>query len=372
MPWSFYQTFSQHILEPFSFLTQIAQALVTLVVPIIGAVLVIKVMIYGYEVLRGQVSQSVLLELVFKNIRPMMVISIALAGGAYAANIVPMIEELRTTLTSLFTQTHVANSYAALDMSMDRALQSFNYMTDYAWEKHVRIGLNESDFTGLLTILCAVLMIVSLLLYSVIAAAQLLVIDVMLKVLLAIGPLFIAAFVFPATARFFDSWLATVLKYVVTAALIMLVVGVGNGIFDHYTTLLQGGMSVSEGMGDAKAAFYSVAASGLLIYFTLKIPALGGDMLGGAGISVFSPSAVTKPLGNLADKATKPAREAAGNYIGGKVSAGATAMKQMVSRAIRPSGAGSISGAASQAQFPRSRGARPAGQSMQSMLEKRK
>lgn len=194
----------------------------------------------------------------------------------------------------------------------------------------------------------------------------------MLKVLLAIGPLFIAAFVFQATARFFDSWLATVLKYVVTAALIMLVVGVGNGIFDHYTSVLQENVG---GMGVYKAAFYSVAASGLLIYFTLKIPALGGDMLGGGGISIFSPSAVTKPFGNSADKTTKTAREAEGESSGGKTSAGATGMRQMVSRAMRSAGVGSISGAAnaaSQAQFPRSMSARPAGQSMQSMLEKRK
>lgn len=372
MPWSFYQTFSQQILEPFSFLTQIAQALVAMVMPIIGAVLVIKVMIYGYEVLRGQVSQNVLLELVFKNIRPMMVISIALAGGAYAANIVPMVEDLRTNLTSLFTQTHAANSYAALDMSMDKALVAHEIMANDAWENHIQIGVHETDLTGIVTIIAAGLMIISLLLYSVIAAAQLLVIDVMLKVLLAIGPLFIAAFVFPATARFFDSWLATVLKYVVTAALIMLVVGVGNGIFDHYTSVLQENVG---GMGVYKAAFYSVAASGLLIYFTLKIPALGGDMLGGGGISIFSPSAVTKPFGNSADKTTKTAREAEGENSGGKTSVGATGMRQMVSRAMRSAGVGSISGAAnaaSQAQFPRSMGARPAGQSMQSMLEKRK
>lgn len=372
MPWSFYNTFSQQILEPFSFLTQIAQVLVAMVMPIIGAVLVIKVMIYGYEVLRGQVSQNVLMEVAFRNIRPMLVISIALAGGAYAANIVPMVEELRTTLTSLFTQTHVANSYAALDLSMDRALQSFQYMTDDAWENNVKIGLNELDLTGFFIIACAVLMLVSLLLYSVVAAAQLLVIDVMLKVLLAIGPLFIAAFVFQSTARFFDSWLATVLKYIVTAALIMLVVGVGNGIFDHYTSLLQAGTSTSDGMGAPKAAFYSLAASGLLIYFTLKIPSLAGDMLGGAGISIFSPSAVAAPAGSAVNKATSPAREVAGNYIAGKTSAASTVMRDMVSRATRSSGAGSISGVdrpVSSAQFPRRR---PVTSSMQSMLEKGK
>lgn len=171
MLWSFYQTFSQQILEPFSFLTQIAQALVAMVMPIIGAVLVIKVMIYGYEVLRGQVSQNVLLELVFKNIRPMMVISIALAGGAYAANVVPMVEDLRTNLTSLFTQTHAVNSYAALDLSMDKALVAHEIMANDAWESHIKLGVHETDLTGIVTIIAAGLMIISLLLYSVIAVA---------------------------------------------------------------------------------------------------------------------------------------------------------------------------------------------------------
>ncbi len=370
MPWSFYQTFSQQILEPFSFLTQIAQVLVTLVMPIIGAVLVIKVMVYGYEVLRGQVSQNVLLEVAFRNIRPMLVISIALAGGAYAANVVPMVEELRTTLTSLFTQAPAANSYAALDMSMDKAMQTFDIMLDDAWENHIRLGVTETDLTGFMMIACAGLMLVSLLLYSIVAAAQLLVIDVMLKVLLAIGPLFIAAFVFPATARFFDSWLTTVLKYIVTAALIMLVVGMGNGILDNYANK----MLASAGlMNYVKVAAYSIAAAGLLVYFTLKIPALAGDMLGGAGISVFSPASAAAPAATALNNVTKPAREAAGNYIGGKASAASTVMREMVSRAIRPSGAGSISGAerpVSGAQFPRSR--RPATPSMLTMLAKGK
>lgn len=371
MLWSFYNTFSQQILEPFSFLTQIAQALVSMVMPIIGSILVIKVMIYGYEVLRGQVSQNVLLEVVFRNIRPMLVISIALAGGAYAANIVPIIEELRTTLTSLFAQAHAANSYAALDLSMDKAMQTFYAMTDDAWESHIRVGLGEIDLTGFMMIACACVMIVSLLLYSIIAAAQLLVIDVMLQVLLAIGPLFIAAFVFPATARFFDSWLATVLKYIITAALIMLVVGIGNGIFDRYTTIMQ---SNQTGMSFYSIALYSLAASALLIYFALKIPDLAGDMLGGAGISIFSPTSAAAPTASAFNNVSKPAREAAGNYIGGKASAASTVMRDMVSRATRSSGAGTISGvgrSVSSAQFPRSGSMRPAGQSMQSMLERK-
>jgi type IV secretion system protein VirB6 len=370
MPWGFYQNFSQQILEPISFLTQVAEALVAIVMPIIGAVLVIKVMLYGYEVLRGQVTQSVLLELAFRNLRPMMVISIALAGGAYAANIVPMVEELRTTLTSLFTQTHVTNSYAALDLSMDKALKAYEVMTEDAWENHFKLGVHETDLTGISMIACACLMLFSLLLYSVIAAAQLLAIDVMLKVLLATGPLFIAAFVFPATARFFDSWLTTVLKYVVTAALIMLAVGMGNGIFDDYTYKMQANAGLMDYM---KAAAYSIAASGLLAYFTLKIPALAGDLLGGGGISVFSPASAVAPVASAFNSVSKPVREAVGGFVGGKGAAAATVMKQLVSRAIQPSGAGSISGAgniSSQAHFPRSRGARPAGQSMQSMLEK--
>ena len=192
----------------------------------------------------------------------------------------------------------------------------------------------------------------------------------MLKVLLATGPLFIAAFVFPATARFFDSWLTTVLKYVVTAALIMLAVGMGNGIFDDYTYKMQANAGLMDYM---KAAAYSIAASGLLAYFTLKIPALAGDMLGGGGISVFSPASAVAPVASAFNSVSKPVREAVGSFVGGKGAAAATVMKQLVSRTTGSSGTGSISGAgntSSLAHFPRSRGARPAGQSMQSMLEK--
>ncbi len=339
------------ILEPFNFLSSISEALIVMIMPIIVITLTIRVMWYGFETMRGQGGHNVLMEVFFKNVKPILVVSIGLTGGAYASNILPIIEELRTTLTSLFTHTSAANSYAILDSSMEKAIETFTTMTNDAWENHMLIGVTNVDLTGVFMIFCACVMFFALLLYTIVAAGQLLVIDVMFIVLFALGPIFIACFAFNATSRFFDSWLSTVLKYVFTAALIMLVVGVGNGIFDSFVTK----MHDSAGFMDfIKAAAYSLASSCLLIYFTLKVPSLAGDMIGNGGISLFSPSAVAAPIGSAAKSITAPAT----NYVANKASSGAVVLRDMVSKVTRQNGTGSISA-----------GDRPLSPSMQGMLD---
>lgn len=370
MQWGLFNSLAHDLLEPFSFLGSIAEALISMIMPIILATLTIRVMWFGYETMRGQVSQNVLLEVVFRNIKPMLVVGIGLTGGAYASNIVPMVDDIRTSLAALFTHTTAPTTYAAIDQTMDKIMQTFYVMSDDAWENHVKFGVTETDLTGLWMIFCAGVMVIAFLLYCIIAVAQLLVIDIMMKIILAVGPLFIAAFAFTATARFFDSWLSTILKYTFTAVLIMLAIGVASGLIDNYANKMLANAGLMDYM---KVAAYSIAAAGLLGYFTLKIPALAGDLLGSIGISLFSPAAAAAPVASAFSNVSKPAREAVGNYVGGKAAAAATVMKQLVSRATRSSGTGSISGAAntaSQAAFPRSRGARPASASMQSMLNK--
>lgn len=371
MQWGLFNSLAHDLLEPFSFLGSIAEALISMIMPIILAVLTIRVVWYGYEVMRGQVNQNVLLELVFRNIKPMLIVGLGLAGGAYASNIIPLVDEIRTSLAALFTHTTAPTTYAAIDQTMDKVMQTFYIMSDDAWENHVKFGVTETDMTGLWMIFCAGLMVFAMLVYCIIAVAQLIVIDIMLKIILAIGPLFIAAFAFTATARFFDSWLSTVLKYTFTAVLIMLAIAVASGLIDNYASKMLANAGFMDYM---KVAAYSIAASGLLAYFTLKIPALAGDLLGSIGISLFSPSAAAAPIASAFNNVSKPAREAASNYVGGKASSASTVMKDLVNRTMRQSGTGSISGAAntaSQAQFPRSRGTRPTSSSMQTMMDKK-
>ncbi len=340
MHWNFFSYISSQILEPFSFLSSVSEGLISIIMPIILIALTIKVMWFGYETLRGQGGSNALMEAVFRNIRPMLVIGIGLTGGAYATNVVGLVEEIRTTLTSALTHTQPANSYAALDMSIDRVMQTFYAITDDAWENNISIGVMQNDLTGIPMIVTAAIMALALLLYAIVAVAQLLIIDVILQIVLAIGPIFIALFAFSSTSRFFDSWLSTILKYTLTASLIMLVISVANAILDNYASSLQSSASL---MGYYNIAFYSIVAAALLVYFTLKIPSLAGDILGSVGVSLFSPAAVAAPVATAAASVASPVAAAAGNYLGSKANSTANMMRNLVNRATRSSGTGSIS-----------------------------
>ena len=297
--------------------------MISIVMPLIVLVLTITIMWHGYETIRGKGGQNAFLDVFWKSARTMLVVGLALTGGAYISNVVGTVEDVQNTLASLFSGAGSStNPFEMLDASVGKALDTYGSIWDTA-QSHINISITpgiDSDFSGVMMMFQASLMIFFLGLYALVAAMELMGITLALKLHFALGPLFVAFFAFAATAKFFDAWLGSVLKYVMTAVVISVMVGMGNGIFAGYADSIQANLSTLELIS---VGLSSMVACGLLIYLTTKVSEIAASMVGGIAISAMSPgvagplSAIGSMAGGALGGIARGAAHAAGNTAPG-------------------------------------------------------
>lgn len=281
-----FQFISNSILAPTLVWAGIAGKLTALVlVPVLVGVS-ITVFWHGFNILRGAHGAHHFLDIFAKLIRSFLVVSIALAGGAYASNVIGFFNDLRTGLTGLFIGGNPSNSYDALDDAMMTAFGTFGPMLVES-DKHISFGLvGASDITGVLMILGWFILVACLGIFCALCAFNLIFVDISLNLMFALGPMFIACMAFSSTARFADTWISGVLKYVLTAVAVSAVVGIGIGIVKTYASKLGADPSIINWVVQAINASIAVIILGL---FVSKIPQVAADMVGGSALSLMTP-----------------------------------------------------------------------------------
>lgn len=274
----------------------------------------ILVMWHGISILRGAGGGHHALDVFVKCLRAFFVVAVALAAGAYAATVIGFFQELRTSLTGMFV-TGATTSYSALDIAMQKMLDTWDPVWNWA-KDHINIW--DADFSGVVAILCWGLMSACFWMFGAICAINLVLIDISLALMFALGPMFIACFAFQATARFTDAWLGAVLKYTLTAVVVAAITGLGVGILESYATRIS---AASENLQFVVAALSALGSSIVLGVLALRIPALAGDMVGGIGISAFGASMGRMPIAAVQAAMTKGASVAAnaGSYAAGRL-----------------------------------------------------
>ncbi|MGJ7523713.1 type IV secretion system protein [Variovorax sp. LT1P1] len=267
----------------------IAGQLTGMVMALILTGTTILIMWHGFNIVRGAGGSNHFLDTFAKVLRSFLVVSVALAGGAYAGTVVAFFQELRNGLTSLFV-VGSSSSYDALDASVSAALGTWD--PTWAWASE-HINFWSGDTSGLVGVVCWFFMAGAMLILAVICAINLIVIDFALALIFALGPIFVACFAFQSTARFTDAWLGGVLKYTFTGVVISAVVGMATSILQRYANAL----SSSAGALDfVAAAFGAVGAAVILVVLTSRIPQIAGDIVGGIGISAVGPAMAAAPI----------------------------------------------------------------------------
>lgn len=311
-----FEDISEQILSQISQWATIYETVIGWVVPLVVLGLTVNLMWHGFLVMKGEAGLHVL-DVFAKSIRAFLVVSLALAGGAYASNVMGFFIELRTSFVGLFSGAPAGmNSYAALDVSVDKAVTAMNSQLPWvAANTNILIG----NFTGLIGLGSMGFMVGCLVIYSMISAVNLLLVDFSFAIIWAVGPMAVAGFAFPATARFFDAWLGAVLKYTMTSIVISAVAGLGNSILEVYCSNIA--QNADKGLL-LKAAFSALAASGILIILLVRVPSIAGDIVGGIGISLAaSPGSAVGPLSAASQGMKSGARAGAnaGSYLLGKL-----------------------------------------------------
>lgn len=312
--------------------------------------LTISIMWQGYGIMRGAGGQDHLLDVFFNSLKTFLVFSLALGGGMYASNIIPLIGETRDALTGLFTGANT-NVYAQLDSTMDKTFEAYKKIWEWGSD-NVSIGLTSTNLTGLLALIGGAWMVFFVVVYCLAAAINLMIIEFSLGAILALGPLFIACLAFAATNSFFNTWLSAVMKYLFTAVIIAAIVGLGAEIITDFANKLAA--ANPELLDYVSMTFTSLASTVILVVLTSKAGAIGAELGGGMALQIASISRAVKaamnPVGTAAGAAAKAATYGGGKaagYLGAKAanskmgqSLGSSRAMQMAMRPASMAGRG--------------------------------
>lgn len=302
-----FEPIAQRVLQQTIEWSGVANTLVTWVAPVVLLGLTILIMWHGLNIMRGAGGNMHLIDVFMKSMRAFLVVSLALAGGAYSTNVMGFFTELRTDLANLFTSAPAGtSSYAVLDESVGQAVDAMRSMMPWVSEN---TNVLTGNFTGLIGLASMGFMVGCIVVYAMISVVNLLVIDFALAIIWAVGPLFVACFAFESFAKFFDGWLGAVMKYTFTGIVITAVLALGNGILEGYCAEIAQNIDTLDFIG---AGFGALGATGVLIMIAYRVPEIAGNIVGGIGLAVVGPAAAHTPLA-AAGAAMKSAGRAGAN-----------------------------------------------------------
>ena len=260
-----------------SYVLGVVSALMTAIAPIALTAMTIWVALYGWAVLRNEVSETVPTFL-WKVFKIGLVLAFALQSGFYIANVSDTANALAMGVASTFLPTGVdpatvATPYALLDKFNDDASAQVADIMKEASMFRLDLLLAAATFSiGSVLFLCVGLFVVTL--------AKL-----FLTFVIAIGPLFILCLAWRPTARFFDSWLSMVLNAVVLTWFAFFALGLsaymGAAMFK---AIIDGGGFLGGTFNVLGEATRYCVLMILMAIICFQAPSLASALTGGAAI----------------------------------------------------------------------------------------
>jgi type IV secretion system protein VirB6 len=185
----------------------VVSSLMTAITPIALSAMTLWVALYGWAVLRNEVSETVPTFL-WKVFKISLVLAFALQASFYITNVSETADALATGVATTFlpaaaNPATVSSPYALLDAFNDQAsLLVLDLLRDAGITRLDLLFAGVVCAIGNVVFLCIALFVVTL--------AKL-----FLTFVIAVGPIFVLCLAWRPTARFFDSWLSMVLNAVV-------------------------------------------------------------------------------------------------------------------------------------------------------------
>jgi type IV secretion system protein VirB6 len=182
----------------------VVQKLMLGLTPIALTATTIWVLLYGWAVLRNEVSETVP-TFVWKLTKLGLVLAFALQSGVYITNVADAANSLATGVASTFLPAAVpadtvTSAYQLLDEFNDNASAQVGDIMKEAGITRLDLFFAAGLFSvGSVAFLCVAVFIVTLA-------------TVMLNFVVAVGPVFILCLAWRPTQRFFDSWLSMLLN----------------------------------------------------------------------------------------------------------------------------------------------------------------
>lgn len=260
-----------------SYVLGVVSALMAAIAPIALTAMTIWVALYGWAVLRNEVSETVP-TFVWKVFKIGLVLAFALQSGFYISNVSDTANALAMGVASTFLPSGVdpstvSSPYALLDkFNDDASVQVADIMKEASMFRLDLLLAGAIFSIGSVLFLCIGLFVVTL--------AKL-----FLTFVIAVGPLFILCLAWRPTARFFDSWLSMVLNAVVLTWFAFFALGL-SAFMGHQIFL-----AIHSGGGFLGGAFNVLGEATrycvlmiLMAILCFQAPSLASALTGGAAI----------------------------------------------------------------------------------------
>lgn len=255
----------------------VVSALMTAIAPIALTAMTLWVALYGWAVLRNEVSET-LPVFMWKVFKIGLVLAFALQSGFYISNVANTANALAMGVASTFLPTAVdpstlSSPYALLDKFNDDASAQVSDIMKEAGMFRLDLALAGVVFSiGSVVFLCIGLFVVTLS-------------KLFLTFVIAVGPLFILCLAWRPTARFFDSWLSMVLNAVVLTWFAFFALGLSTFMGNQMFVAIQSGGGFLGATFNVlgEATRYCVLMI-LMAIICFQAPSLASALTGGAAI----------------------------------------------------------------------------------------
>lgn len=261
----------------------------------------------GYAVATGAV-QSPFWTFCKQCMKIVLIAFFALNVDGYVNHVMTAISGLEVGLADAMTGGS-ASSTTSIYQTLDRSLAGGFEIVQKCFEKADEAGFSIGAALG--WVIAGLVVATGTILISLLGGGVIIVAKFSLAVMLAFGPLFIASLMFPATARFFDSWFSQVMNYVLTLAIMAAVMSFAIVAFNAFVS--NADFSGSNDDNPMFAALQIGAVAGVLCFLISHVSSMASGLAGGV-------SAAALGIRHLASPVTAPlaAATGVGNIINAK------------------------------------------------------
>lgn len=270
-----------------TFLNQDVSNVIAQVAGPMRAALVLYVLLYGFAILRGSISEPIM-DFAVRSLKLAFIYTLA-TTVAYSDWVTqPLFHALPDTLTQAISGTSSPDVGSAFDNFFNRGC----YLADKV--------AGTANMTNWMPLLIAGAVYVIGALAAAIGFGIVIVAKVTLAILVAMGPIFIACSLFEASRRFFFGWLSQAVNYILLMALIITV-------FQLILSLVASQWGSIDSADPSAGGLIFIALCILGAIFFLQTPAIAAGIAGGAssGLADFG-SAIGMALGGRGPSLSVP------------------------------------------------------------------
>lgn len=255
----------------------VVSALMTAIAPIALTSMTLWIALYGWAVLRNEVSES-LPAFMWKVFKIGLVLAFALQSGFYISNVADTANALAAGVATTFLP---ASANPALVNSPYDLLDAFN---DKASQLVLDL-LKDAGITRLDLLFAAIVTSFGNVVFLCLALFVVALAKVFLTFTIGVGPLFILCLAWRPTAKFFDSWLSMLLNSVVLAWFAFFALGLSASMGEFIVKAIQdqGGFQGPTFNVVAESLKYCIVMI-LMAIICFQAPSLASALTGGAAI----------------------------------------------------------------------------------------